>query len=746
MAANKDLIAVLEPLVRRVRTDVTASKGQNGMMWTDEPLTEARLAKHLNGGPARGVCPIKAGESVTMVGVLDFDSHKGESSWDEMTAAAEFVSAELVARGLRPVPWRSSGGRGIHLIMLWDEPQDAYSVRMLLVEALAACGFANGHAGVSRKQIEVFPKQDSVEPGRHGNQFILPLAGQSELLFPELGWEALGKDAAMGMTWPSSAPVPVREKPMRTRSTAVVTDRKLLDRALWAIPNDIDDRDEWFVLLCAYAEGGGDKEVARAWSAQHGSHDDEKFDKAWDSITVGKEGGTSAGHLLNVAEGHGFDEHIVEAFEVIEPKAGELGTPTFKRGKGNDSASILATVTNAVLALSHADLIGMRIAHDIFRDEMMVSRPGVDEWRAITDADMVTLRMAMERLGFKAAPKELARDAAVRVAADNEFDTAILWASSLKWDGVPRIERFLVTYLGCEDTPYARAVGRYMWSAMAGRALVPGVQADMAPIFKGGQGLRKSSLIRALVPSDEFYAEVDFSAKEEDTVRNLRGVLVAEIAELTGLHTRAMESIKKFMTRRVEKWVPKFKEFSTSFKRRSVFIGSTNEDEILADTTGNRRWLPVVVSRADVEGVVRDRLQLWAEGAVLFKNSGVCWQDAEALADGAHAHFRIADSWEDAILRWLDSVADDFDEQTGLKNRDVPFTTEAVLRYALGVTVGDQDRALQRRAASALRSLGYESTTVRNPADGKVARRWVKHVEGGSNTSCNATSVTNKLV
>lgn len=745
MAPSKDLIAVLEPLVRRVRTDATAVKGNNGVAWTDEPLTEARLAKHLNGGPARGVCPIKAGESVTMVAVLDFDSHKGESSWDEMAEAAERVSSELSARGLRPVPWRSSGGRGIHLIMLWDEPQDAHSVRVLLVEALAACGFANGNAGVSRKQIEVFPKQNSVELGKYGSQFILPLAGHSELLFPELGWEALGKDAALGMVWPSSDPVPVVEKAQRASSAIVVKDRSMLDRALMAIPNDIDDRDAWFVLMCAYAEGGGDKEVARAWSSQHGSHKDELFDKAWDSITVGKEGGTPVGYLFTVAEAHGFDEHILSDFEVVGPKPGELAPPKFKRGKGNDT-SILATVTNAVQALARPDLIGMRIAHDVFRDEMMVSRPGADEWRAITDADMVTLRMAMERLGFKAAPKELARDAAVRVAADNEFDTAILWASSLQWDGVPRVERFLVDYLGCEDTPYTRAVGRYMWSAMAGRALVPGVQADMAPIFKGGQGLRKSSLIRALVPSDEFYAEVDFSAKEEDTVRNLRGVLVAEIAELSGLHTRALESIKKFMTRRVEKWVPKFKEFSTSFKRRSIFIGSTNEDEILADTTGNRRWLPVVVSKADVEGVVRDRLQLWAEGVALFKANGVCWQAAEALADGAHSQFRIADSWEDAILRWLDRVADDFDEQTGAKNKDIPFTTEAVLRYALDVTVGAQDRALQRRAAAALRSLGYESTTVRNPADGKVVRRWVKRVEQGCNASCNATDVTDNLV
>ena len=72
------LAAALLPLVRRVRTDITAVKKSDGSRWTREPLTKDRLLAHCNGGPPRGVCPIKAGESVTLVALLDFDSHKGE--------------------------------------------------------------------------------------------------------------------------------------------------------------------------------------------------------------------------------------------------------------------------------------------------------------------------------------------------------------------------------------------------------------------------------------------------------------------------------------------------------------------------------------------------------------------------------------------------------------------------------------------------------------------------------------------
>ena len=71
---NNPLIPALRPLTKRVRRDVTAVKRADGVQaWTQEPLTVENLARHLNGGPARGVCPIKAGESVTLVALLDFD-------------------------------------------------------------------------------------------------------------------------------------------------------------------------------------------------------------------------------------------------------------------------------------------------------------------------------------------------------------------------------------------------------------------------------------------------------------------------------------------------------------------------------------------------------------------------------------------------------------------------------------------------------------------------------------------------
>lgn len=174
------LAAALAPLTRRVRLDVTAKLREGRMSWTDEPLTAERLAAHLNGGPARGVCPIKAGESTTCVAVLDFDSHGGETPWPVMSEVVmSVVDALDMAWGMSPILFRSGGGRGVHLYLLWDAPQDAYSVRMLLRDVLASVGLKPGAKGVSHGEVEVFPKQDEVSLTGYGNQFILPLSRAS---------------------------------------------------------------------------------------------------------------------------------------------------------------------------------------------------------------------------------------------------------------------------------------------------------------------------------------------------------------------------------------------------------------------------------------------------------------------------------------------------------------------------------------------------------------------------------------
>lgn len=379
-----------------------------------------------------------------------------------------------------------------------------------------------------------------------------------------------------------------------------------------------------------------------------------------------------------------------------------LPLPGFKRDK---SGAIEPLLGNVSLALGEAHVTGMDVRYDQFRGELVWSAVDQADWQRFEDHHYFELRLRLERIGFKPMGKEVVRDAVWHRARVAAIDTAMVWLDGLVWDGVPRVDRFFPTYFNTEDSVYARAVSLYAWTALAGRVLSPGCQVDMVPVLIGDQGQRKSSAFAAMVPGDDQFAEFDLNERDADMSRKMRGTLVGELAELRGLNSRDEDSIKAWITRRQERWTPKYQEMETRFPRRLVFFGSGNKPEILSDETGNRRWLPLVSGTADAVAVGRDRDQLWAEAAVRWSADGVAWSEAERLAKGEHDAFRIVDgSWEASVERWLD----DQDIAGDPNSERLDLSTTSVLVEALNMDAKNIKRADEMRVAKVMQVLGYE--------------------------------------
>ncbi|MCS5596729.1 MAG: phage/plasmid primase, P4 family [Alphaproteobacteria bacterium] len=305
-------LQALEPLTSRVRTDISAVKRNGKVSWTKDPLTKDRLLDHLNNGHARGVCPIKEGEDTTQVALFDLDSHKGETDWDSMAQVAKILTNELKKHGINPIPWRSSGGSGMHILMIWDTPQDAYSVRALLNITLENIGYKNGTKGVSNKQIEIFPKQDSVRVGGCGNQFILPLAGKSVPLNP-VNFEPLDKNAALLLSWPVSIPVTTLERPKAAeRIKTSHTDLESLEIYLQYI-SPLEGYDTWLkVGMALHYETNGSEQGLELWDtwsnqerADYPGYDALKY--KWESFKHCSVRPTTVGTLIFLARQSGWE-------------------------------------------------------------------------------------------------------------------------------------------------------------------------------------------------------------------------------------------------------------------------------------------------------------------------------------------------------------------------------------------------------------------------------------------------------
>ena len=738
-----ELIEVLRPVLRRVRTDDHWRVREGGSpKRVSRKITDAVVRKHLNGGPAIGACPIQRGSDTTMLALIDLDDHDGSAGDAVITGAAQQITDALARRGMRAVPWRSRGGSGVHLYLLWCEPQRAVDVRYAARAALTDAGYAEGTRGVQAGEVELFPKQDRVPEDGHGSMFVLPMAGQSHPLDPDLEWSPMPPEEVQ---WTASDPVPESpegEAPVDTsgRAVAPATTLDVLRDALEWVPNDpATDRgyDSWRDVIFAihHTDPGPDGlETAQEWSARNPAKHDPAFlaGRVWRYVRSDRADAVTARSVLAEAREHGWREPewaVAQDFEWPaqaegdEPEEG----PPFPALDRADDGSIKARLGNLVAMLRASEHTTVQLAHDEFSDSVMLAPHGRREWRPVRDDDLVRLRMRLEAQGFRPISRELMRDAVLLVTRENRFDAAVEWLTEQvpEWDGTERVETFLSAYYGVEDRAYTRAVSRYWWTAMAGRVLAPGCKADMVPIIHGAQGVGKSEGLKAIVPDESFIFEVSLRADDDALARQMRGKLLGELDELRGLRSRDIEHMKSFCSRRYEEWVPKYQEFTTSFPRRCVFVGTTNAQEFLMDETGHRRFLPLVSDRVDVEGVRRDREQLWAEARELWRRNGVEYAAAERLAAGEHEAFIIEDPWMQAIERWL-SEPEDFDGSERPRG-ERPFTTPEVIAGALGLSSGSVNNATATRVGAVLRRLGYHKARVR--VDGAKVMRWLRKDE-----------------
>lgn len=432
-------------------------------------------------------------------------------------------------------------------------------------------------------------------------------------------------------------------------------------------------------------------------------------------------------HCADLSQEYFLDAFGVRAaeFDIVEETrdSGEIAElPKFKR----DKIGILSSKGNLQAVLMRPDVCKFDLSFDSFKDEIMITPIGKNEWRNFRDIDYFNLCVYLESEGFKDIKMDTMRAAVHSVAHSRAFDSAITWLNTLpKWDNVSRVAGFLHHYLGAENNDYTKAVSTYIWTALAGRVLVPGIKADMVPILEGAQGILKSTIVKAMAPAEEFFTEMTLGEKDDDLSRKMRGRFVIELSEIRMNH-REMEWLKAFASRTHENWVPKFKEFSSTYPRRMLLIGTTNDKEFLYDTTGNRRWLPVHVSRGNLKALERDRLQLWAEGRAMFEKSGIFWQ-AEKLAAGVHEEYKADDPREAIIHEWIYSK----DELTGGRPIDAGFIMiEDVIRYAMRFDARSLKGNESKTVGKILRSLGFERVVRR--IKGENTRVWV---EPGSENS-----------
>jgi predicted P-loop ATPase len=273
-----------------------------------------------------------------------------------------------------------------------------------------------------------------------------------------------------------------------------------------------------------------------------------------------------------------------------------------------------------------------------------------------------------------------------------------------------------MTYLGVEESDYAAEVGRrWMISAVA-RALSPGCKADSCLVLEGDQGSGKSSVLRELA-SPSFFGDALPDISNKDSKQFLRGKWIIELSELATLNRSSFEAIKAFISRQVEQYRPSYGRKDITEPRRCVFAGTTNRDDYLRDATGNRRFWPVRTGSINLEGIRRDRDQLWAEAVHAYQSGEPWWLDAEfaELAAIEQSERGEDDPWMVLIVEFCAGKE--------------AVSCKTILTEALGFLNERMGQRETKRVAGILRTLGYRREGQFTSGPEKGAARYVRNVD-----------------
>lgn len=331
-------------------------------------------------------------------------------------------------------------------------------------------------------------------------------------------------------------------------------------------------------------------------------------------------------------------------------------------GKGNKQV----TVNNFVNAFKSDPLLNGLLAYDMLKETIVFTRPsftarGSKKGDLVNDTDISIIKGRIERMHGIYNDAKL-NDAIEQVSSDNAFHPIKLYLESLTWDGVPRIDTFLVDYMGAEDNAYTREAFRKMLLAAVTRIYEPGRKFDTALVFYSEQGVGKSTLIQRL--SKGWFNDSLTNLSGKESYEAIQFAWLVELAELSALRKSDIEAVKNFISKREDTYRGAYARRVKTHKRQCVFFGSTNDDEFLKDATGNRRFFPVSVKRTRKTRIIFEPEfdaiidQLWAEameGYMLGEDLTLS-DEAETIAGGTREEFTERTPIQGLIEEYLDRL------------------------------------------------------------------------------------------
>jgi len=349
--------------------------------------------------------------------------------------------------------------------------------------------------------------------------------------------------------------------------------------------------------------------------------------------------------------------------------------------------------------------------------------------KADLDVERVYLRLADE-LGVD-IPKATATDLVVVIAQKYAYSPVRDYLNSLANVTPIDLNSLAKRHLGTTNSLHAILLKKTLIAGVA-RIFEPGCKVDTICILYGNQGDYKSMYWQTLA-SDPFFTDNVSDASEKDEKMKLRRYWMLEYGEFESVYKRKeIAQLKAFLSSRIDSLRVPYGRTIQDFPRTSIFVASTNKQEVLADETGHRRqWIITVQGTIPIETVKAERDAVWAAAVQAYRNGEQWWltPEEDALLAEANKSHEMSDTWESSILNYLEHKTET--------------TISDILLTKIGLNLAEQKKAEQMRVAEILTRNGWKKAPNAKQIEGKRQKYWSKVVLGGVGVVSEVVSTRN---
>ena len=253
------------------------------------------------------------------------------------------------------------------------------------------------------------------------------------------------------------------------------------------------------------------------------------------------------------------------------------------------------------------------------------------------------------------------------VFSKNMYNPVIDYLSGLHWDGKKRIESLFIDLLDADDTELNRVMTEKWMIAAVKRTIEPGCKFDNMIVLQGPQGIGKSTICERLAKG--FFSTISLDEIEnKDIIDKMNKTWIGIIDEMDNFNRKEMSKVKTFLSQCQDTVRLAYARNTSVFQRHCIFIGSTNDDTFLRDSTSSveRRFWIIKCNKTKMDNKISKTMttdyvdQLWAEAYWYYKLDPKQYLDIESsrfkeFAD-AQAQFKTYN--DDDIIEYIRDVLD----------------------------------------------------------------------------------------